>query len=126
MKTSQEKRRADRDRKRRQRAKAKTLRVPSRAAVNRAVSEATAFALLTAPVNAEWRPADGWRPISVDTIIDTAVQILTLRQRFDPARSRAAVKAVLAPRPQWRWPSHIPTTNPTNVEIGVTQAADAA
>lgn len=121
-KTLQEKRRADRDRKRRQRARARELRAPGLAAVHRAVVEALGFALVTAPVKAEWRPDEGWCPVSITVIIDTAVDILVKRHAFDRSLSRKAVRATLAPREEWRWPSNVPTTNPpaVDVEIGVT------
>lgn len=120
MRTIQEKRRADRERKRRQRARARAAGAPGAAAVHRALTEALAFAMLTADTST-WRKADAWAPVNMGVVIETAVDILVVRHRFDRDHSKRAVRGALAPRPEHRWPSHVPTAwRHVDVDIGVT------
>lgn len=101
-------RRADRERKRRQRAAASAAGVPSAAQVNIALVEAMSF-MSSAGVNIEAAKAGAQPEIEVGQILSAAHKILVHRLGFDGEASTAALLKALAPRPEHRWPSFVPS-----------------
>lgn len=120
MQTIAQRRKTDRDRKRRQRAEARAAGVPSSAAALNAIAEAVAFEA-TSRVNIERARVGSTPQIDLALVFTTAVQILTQRHGCDIEHSRAAVKKLLAPRVEHRWPSFIPTH-----AVAATPAGEAA
>jgi hypothetical protein len=117
MQSIAQRRRSDRDRKRRQRAAARAAGVPSSAAALNAIAEGVAF-LATSRVNIE-RARSGLTPqVDLALVFTTAVQILTARHGCDKHHSEVAIKRLLAPRPEHRWPSHVPTHAVTATPAG--------
>ena len=101
-------RRHDRERKREQRAAAAAAGIPSSAQVHNAIAEALAFAG-SSGVNIETAKAGGEPAITMSAILSAAHRILVDRLGFDGDASTAALLKALAPRPEHRWPSFVPS-----------------
>ncbi|MBJ3784514.1 hypothetical protein [Devosia sediminis] len=101
-------RRHDRERKRAQRAAAAAAGVPSSAQVSIAIVEALSFAAASG-VNIETARVGGEPAITMASILSAAHVVLVSRLGFDAAASTAALLKALAPRPEHRWPSFVPT-----------------
>lgn len=101
-------RRHDRERKRAQRAAAAAAGVPSSAQVSIAIVEALSFAAASG-VNIETARRGGEPAITMASILSAAHAVLVDRLGFDAPASTAALLKALAPRPEHRWPSFVPT-----------------
>lgn len=101
-----ERRKKDRTRKAAQRAALREAKAPTPAAAMNAVAEAVAFCISGVNIS-DLRV--GAAAISVEGIVRTARSILVERQGFDRELSIVAVRRLLRPRPEHRWPSHTPT-----------------
>ena len=101
-------RKNDRERKRLQRAAAAAAGVPSSPQVNIAIVEAMAFAASDG-VNIEAARAGTQPTVTMASILSAAHKILTIRLGFDATASTAALLKALAPRPEHRWPSYVPS-----------------
>ena len=106
--TIAELRRYDRERKRRQRAASAAAGVPSSSQVNIAIVEALAFAAASG-VSIEAVKAGQQPAIEVRQVLSAAHKILAMRLGCDGEASHKALLKALAPRPEHRWPSHIPS-----------------
>ncbi|MBE7732157.1 hypothetical protein [Devosia faecipullorum] len=101
-------RRHDRERKRQQRAAAAAAGIPNSAQVHNAIAEALAFAAAS-DVNIEAAKAGQQPAIEVRHVLSAAHKILAVRLGFDGEASHKALLKALAPRPEHRWPSYIPS-----------------
>lgn len=104
-------RRADRERKRRQRAAATAAGIPSSNQVYHAIAEAVSFAGSSGVNIAAAR--EGAEPvITIASVLSAARSILVDRLGFDGEATTAALLKALAPRPEHRWPSFVPSHAP--------------
>ncbi|QYO78390.1 hypothetical protein [Devosia salina] len=101
-------RRHDRERKRAQRAAAAAAGIPNSAQVHNAIVEAVSYAA-SAGVNIEAARSGGEPAITMSAILSAAHRVLVDRLGFDADASRAALLKALAPRPEHRWPSFVPS-----------------
>lgn len=101
-------RKADRERKRQQRAAMAEAGVPTPAQVHNAITEALAFASASG-VNIKATRRGEQPLIAVTSVLSAAHKILTLRLGLDASASTAALLKALAPRPEHRWPSYVPS-----------------
>ena len=108
-------RRIDRERKRAQRAAAAAAGIPTSSQVNIAIAEAVSFAA-SAGVNIAAAKTGTEPAITMASILSAARSILVDRLGFDATASTAALLKALAPRPEHRWPSFVPShaTVPTH------------
>lgn len=104
--TIAERRKKDRVRKARQRAAAKAKRAPTPAMASAALAEAVSFCISGVNI-ADVRM--GAAAISVEGIVRTAKAILVERMGCDRDLSKAAISKLVRPRPEHKWPSHIPS-----------------
>ena len=101
-------RRTDRERKRQQRAAAAAAGIPTSSQEHNAITEALAFAGASG-VNIEAARAGAEPTITMAAILSAAHAVLVDRLGFDADASRAALLKALAPRPEHRWPSFVPS-----------------
>lgn len=101
-------RRQDRDRKRAERSSIRALGIPTPAQANAAIVEACAFAAASS-VNIEAAKAGRQPVIEVRHILSAAHKILSIRLGLDSHQSTHALLKALTPRPEHRWPSHVPS-----------------
>ncbi|WEJ31692.1 hypothetical protein [Devosia sp. SD17-2] len=106
--TISEIRKANRERKRIQRAAMAEAGVPTSAQVHNAIGEALAFAA-SSGVNIEATRRGEQPLIAVTSVLSAAHKILVHRLGLDAAACTAALLKVLAPRPEHRWPSYVPS-----------------
>lgn len=104
--TIAERRKKDRIRKAKQRARLKAARAPTPAMASAALAEAVSFCISGVNIS---DVRLGIAAISVEGIVRTAKAILVERMGCDRALSNAAVRKLLRPRPEHKWPSHIPS-----------------
>lgn len=102
-----ERRRKERDRKRAQRAAARDAGRPDLSVVNSAIVEALAFTL--AGVNIGLREGERASFVNAVQIGRVAIKILVVRLGYNLEHSKQIVIEALDPRPEHRWPSHVPT-----------------
>lgn len=106
--TISEIRKADRERKRIQRAAMQQAGIPTSAQVHNAIAEALSFAAASG-VNIETAKVGGQPAIEVRHVLSAAHKILTVRLGLNGEACTAALLKALAPRPEHRWPSYVPS-----------------
>ncbi len=105
--TAAERRRYEREYKRRVRAEARAAGRPELAVVNAAITEAVSYSLTG--VNIGLKPGERAVFVSTVQIGRVALRILCTRQGYDFEHSKKLVMEALDPRPEHRWPSHVPS-----------------